>query len=206
MSTFFRRHSVIAAFVGGALVFGGAAFAASFTPFAAGETLSAAKLNANLTALQDRISALEADAAPVVISYNKLIPGWSNNAVLRFSEQRVDTTGGAYSPATGVFTVPAGKGGTYVVAAAALLGRSGNGETSDITAIQINVNDVVVAATFVQFKLTIPADGSNSVSAVLRLVPGDRLSVGGYVNVASGRVVNPDNSDLNFLTIARIGN
>ncbi len=56
MTSFIRRHSLIASFVAGALVFGGAALAAAFTPFSAGETLQAAKLNANFAALETRIA------------------------------------------------------------------------------------------------------------------------------------------------------
>jgi microcystin-dependent protein len=67
MRKFLTPYSPAAWFVAGASIVGGIAFAASPATFSAGETLQASKLNANFTALEQRIAALEAvgGGAPV---------------------------------------------------------------------------------------------------------------------------------------------
>jgi hypothetical protein len=206
---FVRRHSVVASFVAGALVIGGAAFAASFTPFSARETLQASKLNANFTALQDRIATLEANSSVVTASYNKLLP-WTATAgnfatPLRYSAPRIDTHN-AYNVATGVFTVPQGKAGTYMVSASAVLGSAASGGTSDYTGIEVHVNGAAVAIVNRQFMVQTGGDNSNLISTVLRLAAGDRVQIAAVITRANPRASATDSETLNFVTIAQVGN
>jgi X-X-X-Leu-X-X-Gly heptad repeat protein len=203
-----QRHSVIAAFVGGALVFGGAAFAASFTPFTAGETLSASKLNANLTALQDRISALESGAEQVAAGYAKLVangPPTPSGTPVRFSERRFDSHN-AYNSGTGVFTVPAGRGGVYSITASVCGGRSGNGASNDAFGVIIKVNGAVVADNFRQFLVATAKDDVQAVHVTHRVSAGDQVTIEVASNTTAPRFYLSDNPGYNYVTIARVAN
>jgi hypothetical protein len=208
MKEFVRRHSLIASFVAGALVFGGAALAAAFTPFSAGETLSAAKLNANLTALQDRIAALESGAEQVAAGYAKLVangPPTPSGTPVRFTERRFDSHN-AYNSGTGVFTVPAGRGGVYSITASVSGGRAGTGETWQGFGLTLKVNGVQIGGSSRQFLVATGQDSPQSAHVEHRLAPGDQVTVEVESNTPAPRFSDSSNVAWNYITIARVTN
>jgi hypothetical protein len=202
---FAKRHSTIVWFVAGASIVGGVALAASPTPFSAGETLQASKLNANFTALEQRIATLEAQSEPVAAAYYGIAGNFAptpSGVVIAYATRRLDTHG-AYNPGTGVFTVPAGRGGVYAISAALGVGRTGNGSAADTLGLQIKVNGTVVALVYRDAIVTGAANEINAFSHIQSLNAGDQVTVHAVTTMTNS--VGFGDAALARFSIARVG-
>ncbi len=182
-------------------VFCGVAFAAVPYTFTGGEVLSAAKLNANFDAFEQRFLALTQSTETVVCKYSSLgfqvnIPNDARTVMTQYRSKEIDTHN-AFNATTGIFTAPFS--GTYMVTVGVQwAGPNASGQR----AIWIRPSaGFLTLAGSVMGNASIPVQQGGS--GLFKLAAGQTLWVEGYQNSGAALATTADGGG-NYFQVVRV--